>query len=57
MRNRMGGSSGITVIIGATILSCLAITVLSGTWYQWVFCGLGILVGLRAVKIIDRMVV
>jgi len=42
MRETIAGSTGIAVIIAATLVSCLAMSVTTGTWFQWVLCGLGI---------------
>lgn len=54
MRDTIAGSTGIAVIIAATLVSCLAMSVVTGAWFQWVLCGLGIFVGLQAAKIINR---
>ena len=54
MHNEIPGESGIIGIILATAATCVGITIITGMWSQWLFCGAGVAMGLWAVQVINK---
>ena len=47
-------ASGISAIVVGMFLGCIFITIVTGDVSHWIFCGLGVLGGLWAVRAIIR---
>jgi len=54
MNHQNAGTEGITLIVGGTVLTCLLITLTTGSILHWLPAAAGIYVGLRAASVMNK---